>query len=310
MSPDPGSSRRTATESLAALASLVERIGRSANLDEALTVGLDALAELFGFEHSMLLMLDENRTALYTIASRGYDREGIGSEVAVGQGVIGQAAADGRAVRINNLQRLLLYARSAQQTAESPARPGTEVPLPDLPAARSQLAAPAYVMGQIAGVLVVESDRHGAFSKDDEHLLTTVAHLIGNAIDLDRVEGPVTAAPAVSSASDRVSFVRFFSSDGSTFVDGDYLVKGVPGRILWRLVGDYVNEARTDFTNREVRLDPRLELPPFRDNLESRLTLLKRRLDEREAPMRIHKTGRGRFRLEVEGALRLELGDA
>jgi hypothetical protein len=36
------------------------------------------------------------------------------------------------------------------------------------------------------------------------------------------------------------------------------------------------------------------------------LILLKRRLDERDAPIRIEKTGRGRFRLLVDGELRLE----
>ena len=67
----------------------------------------------------------------------------------------------------------------------------------------------------------------------------------------------------------------------------------------------YPRERRVDFTNKEIRLDPTLELPEFRDNLDSRL-ILKRRLDERNVPIQIDKTGRGRFRLVVESPLHLE----
>jgi adenylate cyclase len=56
----------------------------------------------------------------------------------------------------------------------------------------------------------------------------------------------------------------------------------------------------------EASADPSLELPELRDNLESRLILLKRRLEERDAAIRIEKTGRGRFRLLVDTKLTLE----
>jgi adenylate cyclase len=104
--------------------------------------------------------------------------------------------------------------------------------------------------------------------------------------------------------------VRHFAVDGSTFFDGDYVIKGVAGKLLWSLLRQFQGEGRTDFTNREVRLDATLDLPDFRDNFESRLILLKRRLDERDALVRIEKTGRGRFRLDVDATLRLEAVEA
>jgi adenylate cyclase len=52
-----------------------------------------------------------------------------------------------------------------------------------------------------------------------------------------------------------------------------------------------------------------LELPGFRDNLDTRLVMLKRRLDERQSPVRIERTGRGRFRLHVITSMRLESHD-
>lgn len=99
--------------------------------------------------------------------------------------------------------------------------------------------------------------------------------------------------------------VRHYPADNSVFLGDDYLIKGVAGAVFWALVSDHVNDGRTAFGNRELRLDPRFRLPEVGDNLEARPVLLQRRLVERHACVRIEKSGRGRFGLRVERPLRL-----
>ena len=304
-------------EAVRRLARLSERLARSPDLDTLVGTTLAGLAELFGYEHSLLLLLDERGEQLFTIASHGYPNEGVGSEVRVGDGIIGMVADRAEPMRVGNLGRMLAYARTVRRTYEQSGgeAPGLEIPLPGLVNAESQVAAPALVLGQLVGVVAIESDKPGRFGPDDEALLTVVATMVAAAIEIDWAHeraaaeagtGEVGARPAVTPPSPATTRVRFFAVDGSTFLDGDYLIKGVAGRVLWVLLGHHAREGRIDFTNKEVRLDPSLELPEFRDNLESRLILLKRRLDERDAPIRIEKTGRGRFRLLVDGVVRLE----
>lgn len=99
--------------------------------------------------------------------------------------------------------------------------------------------------------------------------------------------------------------VRFFAVDGSVFLDSDYLIRGVAGRVLWSLLQRHVTDGRCEFTTKEIRLDTTLELPSYRDNLDSRLVLLSRRLQDSDAPVRLERSGRGRVRLHLLGPLHL-----
>jgi adenylate cyclase len=305
---------RAAPEAVA-LGELCSRISRCADLDTLVRITVDGLAELLRYEHSMLLLLDEAGTRLFTIASHGYEQQGVGSEVGLGEGVIGMAAQRGRSIRVGSLHQMAKYSRTVRRAYEDSGEigPGREIPLPGLPRADSRIAAPAMALAQLVGVLTVEERASAQFTEADESALAVIASLVANAVETIRAEERVASAraaapgtPAASAPAGEPTRVRFFAVDGSTFLDGDYLIKGVAGRLLWSLLGQYDAEGRTEFTNREVRLDPSLDLPDFRDNFESRLILLKRRLDEREAPIRITKTGRGRFRLDVARPIRLE----
>jgi adenylate cyclase len=71
------------------------------------------------------------------------------------------------------------------------------------------------------------------------------------------------------------------------------------------LLTDFVERGRTVFTNKGLRVDPRIRLPGISDNLEARLVLLQRRLEERAAGIHLTKTGRGRFSLAVTRPLEL-----
>lgn len=294
-----------------------ERMAACTGLEELLQGALACLRDAMGIGHAMVLMLDVPAQRLYTVASCGYATSGVGSEIALGHGVIGMAARENTPVRISHMTHAALYSHAMRSSLEAGAHhggaepPGMDIPYPGLPEPHSQLAVPMVAAGRVLGVLFVESPQDLAFDFEDEDMLVTLAGHLGAAIDLlqatpESVDGATpgaTLAPAVSGAPVRV---RHYPANDSVFINDDYLIKGVAGAIFWKLLRDYTQTGRTEFTNRELRLDPSIRLPDVADNLEARLLLLQRRLQENNPPMRIEKTGRGRFRLCVACPVLLE----
>jgi hypothetical protein len=302
-----------------ALQELSDRIHRAPTLECLLESILETLERLFGFRHSMILLAGEQPDRLTTIATRGY-QGGVGSEVRIGEGIIGMVAEARKPIRISGLLRHLLYAHAVGQRARAIGlRPADQcIPLPGLPHPESQLGIPMLARDRLLGVLCVESENPYRFHEQDKAYLEVLggylAIAIENALLLERSEEadeepaahqrPAKGGRELAGGRPRLA-LTYYSTDECILVDGEYLVRSLPAKILWKLLTESAGAGRREFTNRQLRLDKSLSLPAFRDNLESRLILLRRRLEERCPELRIVPTGRGRFMLESAAELTL-----
>src|SRR5690606_24733905 len=206
----------------------------------------------------------------------------------LGEGVIGAAAKAARPVRLSDMSRGRRFAHAVR--AGGQADEVRTIPLPGLAEPQSQLAAPMVVRGRVTGVLFCESAERFAFTPEDEETLTLVGAQLAACLRLAELEAhePPTAAPGPAPVRSGPTFrVRYYRHDDSLFIDDAYVIKGVPGRLLLHFLQVYAETGRRDFTNREIRLETALRLPDLKDNLETRLILLRRRLEERAAPVRL-----------------------
>ena len=295
---------------------LSERMANCAELAELLECFLDGLGELLRIDNSMLWLFDSAHSVLTLLASRGYETGGAGAEISAGEGIIGTAVREGVPIRVGHMMNMARYARAAADRADSqgfrPA-PRTGIPLPGLKEPRSQLAVPLRARGRVLGALLVESKHDQHFGYDDEDALALLCGQFAVAMSLmqpQEYEPPAREAPSPAPVDSVAPLkLRRYSRDNSVFLDDEYLIRGVAGAILWKLLAEFKRSGRREFSNRELRLAPELRLPEVQDNLEVRLILLQKRLTEQRAAIQLEKAGRGRMRLNVSRPFEMEMAD-
>jgi putative methionine-R-sulfoxide reductase with GAF domain len=293
---------------------LSERMANCGELADLLDTLLDGLGELLRIDNAMLWLFDSAQEVLTLLASRGYEVGGAGAEISTGDGIVGTAVREGVAIRVGHMMNMARYARAARDRADAlgfePVLK-SEIPLPGLKEPRSQLAVPLRARGRVLGALLVESKHDQHFGYDDEDALMLLCGQFAVAMSLMQPAEPEPPpreppkAQVLPGAGPAVQ-LRRYSRDNSVFLDDVYLIRGVAGAILWKLVGEFLRSGRREFSNRELRLAPELRLPDVQDNLEVRLLLLQRRLAEQNAAVQLEKAGRGRMRLKVTRPIVME----
>jgi predicted pyridoxine 5'-phosphate oxidase superfamily flavin-nucleotide-binding protein len=296
------------------LSRLTDALSACWDLEDLVSKAIRGLRELMGYEHAVLLLADETGERLLAVDSQGAVGSGAGAEVRVGEGIWGTAAAQQCAIRIGRLRQDLRYSTAVRRRLESAGEGAAlerEIPWPGLERPESLLAVPLVRRGELIGLLGLESAQPLRFGPDDEAAVGVVARQLALLVaDLGATAEQEAPAPGTGQAPapGRLARVRYYAEDDSVFIDERYVIKGLSGRILYRLLRIFASDGRTDFSNKELRADPQLQLSALRDNLETRLLLLRRRLDDRAAPIRLVRTGRGQLRLQVEGRVEISVG--
>lgn len=267
---------------------------------------LASVRTVLGFDHALVLVPD--RDCLVTTGSTGYERSGLTSEITGAEGLIGAAAESRRTIKVSDMSRVRRFGKAIAPDASLSENTARAVAFPELPTALSQIAVPMIADGEVIAILFVESPERMAFRDEDTAALEMLVREAARALkttacaaDTAALELPSPDANDVGCGQEvRVTYHRI---DDSIFVDGTYVVKGIAGALLHLMLEWHLSDGRCEFSNRELRLALAPRMPDIKDNLETRLLLLRRRLEEKQAPVQVARIGRGRLRIASSGPL-------
>jgi serine phosphatase RsbU (regulator of sigma subunit)/putative methionine-R-sulfoxide reductase with GAF domain len=207
------------------------QIANVMHVDELARRVTELIQQTFHYYYVAIFTADTNSSSLKFHASampkiphsagtarRGRRKKQVPLEVEIGQGLIGQAAASGERVLVNNVQ-------------EEPRYRFIDV----LPETRAEVAIPLKMEDRVLGVLDVQSDQANAFHPNDLLILEALADTIARA-----VEGALLYN-AVHRRAEQLSLIAEVSKTVSTSLELRPLMENVSSLIHDRFGYPYVH---------------------------------------------------------------------
>ena len=154
--PDDPAKLKAAYERLQLLYQVSNVIHSTLDPEQALQLILQEAVRLMRATSGSIALINPNTGLLEIDASTGLPSDAAGVRLRVGQGITGWVARHGKPARIGDVRNDPRYVMLRREV-------------------RSELAVPLEVMGQVRGVLNVDSDRENAFSEADQELLENLS---------------------------------------------------------------------------------------------------------------------------------------
>lgn len=160
---------RKQTETLSTLYAMSEEMTGILNLEQLLRKLAELLKRIIDYEFFAVMLVDERENVLKTRLSFKFDQRIQDKlKIPIGNGLVGLAAADKKAVRVNDCHQDPRYICVNPET-------------------RSELVIPLLYKEHAIGVLDLESRRPGYFTEEHERVLTLLASQIATAIENARL---------------------------------------------------------------------------------------------------------------------------
>ncbi len=159
------------------------------DLDELIDEFVKSIAQGFGYQHVIMMMVDKDRGDLFFKAGYGWHMDSVpkNMRMQLKEGIIGHAAYFGETLVSGDVDSDPRYIRR------------------DLIGTKSELAVPVSFRGEIIGVLDVESDIRDAFTRNDVSMLEMLADMLATSITNARVYSESKEREAALSVLDKIS---------------------------------------------------------------------------------------------------------
>jgi adenylate cyclase len=253
---------------------------KKSSTEECIALLLRSIRYGFGFPETKFYWVNENSAQSIEAEMMDADGEFLGADRL---GIIRKVFQFGKPLIVSGLQLQRKYANSISL---QPSKAQSNI--------SRRIALPILYHGKTQAVLLVEDEKSEAWDLDLVSSLKMMANTLGLVLSRDS-----DSVPFLKKKSIRELKFRLHRSSETLFFEDAALFKSLPAKIFAYIIEKA--KEKSAISNQEIICALENDFPKEgKTNLEARLSLIKKRIQERAIPLKIVAIERGRFQLVLD----------